>query len=253
MAAVPGRRTGRVQSVDRAAALLRAVATASGPEATVAAIAARCELNRATAWRILVTLEASRLVACDRRTGRWTIGGGLLELAGAGGVDALIRSAGPTLARVSRQTGETAALAVMRADRLTYVAEEVPSAVVAASWRDRAVPLHATSTGKALLAFLPAGDAGELLGSRLRRYTETTITDQSDLEADLEETRRRGYGTCRGEFEESAYGVSAPVLDAGGHPIALLSIWGPRERLTPDRFDVLGEIAREAARGLAQG
>ncbi|MGH9270545.1 MAG: helix-turn-helix domain-containing protein, partial [Ilumatobacteraceae bacterium] len=70
----PLRRSVRVQSVDRAVALLRAVAAASQPEATVAAVAAECGLNRATAWRILTTLEAGAMVTCDRRTGQWAIG-----------------------------------------------------------------------------------------------------------------------------------------------------------------------------------
>ncbi|WP_084653603.1 IclR family transcriptional regulator [Nocardioides insulae] len=248
--AAEARRTGRVQSVDRAVALLRAVARSSGREATVAALAAQCGLNRATAWRILTTLEAEKLVVCERRTGEWSIGMGLIELAGAGGVDALIRRAHATLERLALQTGETAALAVVRSGKLTYVDEVAPPAVVAASWRGRVVPLHATSTGKALLSALPADTAGRMVGDHLHRFTSTTITDPTTLRAELDLTHSRGYGVCRGEFEPSAYGVSAPVLDAVGHPIALVSLWGPGDRLTENRFDTLGELVVEAAASL---
>jgi DNA-binding IclR family transcriptional regulator len=242
------RRTGRVQSVDRAVALLRAVARSGGPDATVAAIAAQCGLNRATAWRILTTLEAEHIVTCDRRTGQWSIGVGLLELAGSSGVDSLVRSARPALERVSLQTGETAALALLRAGKLTYVDEVAPSSVVAATWRGQQVPLHATSTGKALLAFLPLETAHSLLGGgRLRRYTPTTVTDRATLDAELAAIREVGYSVCRGEFDAAAYGVSAPVLDSAGHPLALVSIWGPGARLTEERFAALGDVARQAA------
>ena len=248
-----GRRSGRVQSVDRAVALLRAVARSSSPgDATVAALAVRCGLNRATAWRILTTLEAESMVACDRRTGQWQIGVGLVELAGTTGVDSLVRAAQPVLERVSLQTGETAALAVFRADRLTYLDEVAPTSVVAASWKGRTVPVHATSTGKVLLAFLPAESARRLLGPRLKRYTATTVTDRHALDAELDETRRRGYGVCRGEYEPSAYGVSAPVLDSHGHPLAVVSVWGPGSRLTQERFEALGEVVRDAADTIAR-
>ena len=57
----PGRT--RVQSVERAAALLRAVAAATGPAGSATALAEAAGLNRTTTWRILTTLEQQRLVA----------------------------------------------------------------------------------------------------------------------------------------------------------------------------------------------
>ena len=243
-----GSRSGRVQSVDRAIALLRAVAAATDDRANVAALAATCGLNRATAWRILGTLEAQEMVTLDRPTGRYAIGFGVVELAGAAGVGVLVQSAHTVLERVSLQTGETASLAVVRDEGLTYVDEVAPPAVVSATWRGRTVALHATSTGKALLAYSSDEAVHRVLSRPLEQYTDTTITDPDELRAELGKTRERGFGVCRGEYERSAYGVSAPVLDSGGRPLAVLSIWGPGERLTDARFDALGEVARGAAR-----
>lgn len=244
---VRGARSGRVQSVDRAIALLRAVASASEDRANVASLASICGLNRATAWRILSTLEAQEMVTLDRPTGRYAIGFGVVELAGAAGVGVLVQSAHKVLERVSLQTGETASLAVVRDDGLTYVDEVAPTAVVSATWRGRTVSMHATSTGKALLAFSSDEAVHRLLSEPLSEHTDTTITDPEELRAELAATRDRGYGVCRGEYEDSAYGVSAPVLDSGGRPLAVLSIWGPRGRLTEARFDALGHVARDAA------
>jgi DNA-binding IclR family transcriptional regulator len=98
----PVGRSARVQSVDRAVALLRAVAAASEAGGTVTALAATCGLNRATAWRILMTLEAHGMVVSDRQTGRYRIGFGIVELAGSAGVDALVQAAHPALERVCR-------------------------------------------------------------------------------------------------------------------------------------------------------
>ena len=243
----PNPRSARVQSVDRAVSLLRAVASAPSDRANVAALAAKCGLNRATAWRILSTLESLEMVTLDRPTGRYAIGFGVVELAGAAGVGVLVQSAHKILERVSLQTGETASLAVVREEGLTYVDEVAPPAVVSATWHGRTVSLHATSTGKALLAFSSDEAVQRVLGEPLTRHTDTTITDPEGLRAELATTRERGYGVCRGEFEESAYGVSAPVLDSSGRPLAVVSIWGPRGRLTEARFDALGHVARDAA------
>ena len=159
------------------------------------------------------------------------------------------------LQRIATQTGETAALAVMRDGALTYVAEADAGAIVSVTWQGRPVSLHATSTGKVLLAFSGPDEVRELLslprGGRLQRFTSATITSRAALAEELARTRERGFSVCRGEFEESAWGVSAPVLDVAGRPVAVLSIWGPPERITAKRFASLGELAVAAAEELA--
>lgn len=238
----------RVQSVDRAMMLLRAVATAAAEDSTAARLAEACGLNRATAWRILHTLEAHDVVSCSRESGRWSIGLAVVDLARSAGADTLIALARPRLERLSLQTGETAALAVWRQGSLTYVEEVVPPAIVAATWLGQTVPLHATSTGKVLLAFgqvpSPSAEHG------LECFTDTTITTWEALDEQLAQVRVRGYATCRGEYEASAWGVSSPVLDGAGRLVAVLSIWGPGTRLTETRFEVLGPLVQATAGSL---
>lgn len=205
--------SGRIQSVDRAVDLLLAVAAAAPAEATAPALARTCGLNRATAWRLLKTLQARGLVSVDDATGRYAIGLTAVELGNAAGPDALIAAAHPVLEQVCARTGETASLAVWGVAGLTYVDEVTPAAVVTASWLGRTVPVHATSTGKAFLAFLPADQVSRLLSGTLAGFTDTTLTDPVALTAELATTRQRGYGTCPGELEPSLFGVSAPVLD----------------------------------------
>ena len=244
---VPADRMPRVQSVDRAMVLLRAVADAVPGDSTAARLAETCGLNRATAWRILHTLEAHQVVSCDRVTGRWSVGVTLVDMAQSAGTDAIIGLARPRLERLSLQTGETAALAMWRQGALTYVEEAVPPAIVAATWLGQTVPLHATSTGKVLLAF---GDETAVppQGRRsLERFTDTTITKVAALDEQLAQVRRRGYATCRGEYEPSAWGVSAPVVDNARRLVAVLSIWGPGTRVTEERLDVLGPLVHSTA------
>jgi DNA-binding IclR family transcriptional regulator len=151
------------------------------------------------------------------------------------------------------QTGEIASLAMPGVGGLTYVDEVTPPAVLTASWLGRVVPLHATSTGTALLAFLPPAELRRVLPSALHGFTDTTITAAMALDAELVATRSRGYGTCAGELESALYGVSAPVLDRSGRPLAVLSIWGPKDRVPEQRFAELGPIAVAAAREVGYG
>jgi DNA-binding IclR family transcriptional regulator len=240
--------TGRVQSVDRALNLLDAVASASSRGETAAELAAKCDINRATAWRLLVTLEDHGLVERDPTTNRYKVGLALIRMSAAAGYDGLVRRTRPILERVSEQTGETASLATAGLHGVTYIGEVAPRSVLAVSWLAREVPLHATSTGRAFLAWLPQDEAIGMLEQPLPGFTDTTVTDLDLLLEELTKTRARGYAECAGEFEATLYGVSAPVLDeSDARPLAVFSIWGPVNRVPVTRFAELGSIAVEAA------
>src|SRR3954453_221363 len=87
----------RVQSVARAAELLKTLGADGAAEATDIDLADRCGLHRSTAWRILATLEESGLVERDPRTGRYGVGYALVALAAAAGHEPLVRPPHPLL------------------------------------------------------------------------------------------------------------------------------------------------------------
>lgn len=243
--------SGRVQSVDRALKLLSGVVAAAPYGETAAVLAADCDINRATAWRLLGTLEAHGLIERDPSTNRYKIGLALLRMSAAAGYEGLVRKTRHILERVSAQTGETADLAIAGLRGVTYIGEVAPPSVMAINWLAREVPLHATSTGKAFLGWLPPEEALAMLEKPLRKFTDTTITDRERLLDELARTRSRGYAECAGELEATLFGVSAPILDVTGtRPVAVFSIWGPVNRVTVDRFAELGPIAIDAAHAI---
>ncbi len=237
----------RVQSVDRALRLLEVVAATAPRGETVTVLAARCDINRATAWRLLGTLEARGLVERDPATNHYRIGLSMIRMSASAGYDGLVRRTRHILERVSEQTGETADLAVAGQHGVTYVGEVAPPSVMAINWVAREVPLHATSTGKAFLAWLPAGEVHGLLDLPLPRYTDSTVTDPDCLMSELDDIRERGYAECAGELEPALYGVSAPILNLDERPLGVVSIWGPVSRVPVSRFLELGPLAVEAA------
>jgi len=235
-----------VQAVERAVELLKAVAAAERP-ATAWELAAACNLNRTTAWRLLTTLEHTGLVERDAVTGRFSVGYAAIQVAAGADYDALARRVRPVLERYAQQTGESVTLAAARRFSLVYVDQVDPPGVPWPNWLGRSLPLHATSSGKVFLAWLPQDEREALLPAELAQFTPRTVTDRARLERELERIRQLGYGTCLGELEEFSSGVSAAVLDAALRPTVIVNIWGPSQRITRERLAPLGQAALRAA------
>jgi DNA-binding IclR family transcriptional regulator len=130
---------------------------------------------------------------------------------------------------------------VIHDDHLLTVASEVGGRL----------PLHATASGKAFLAFMPPEDVESLLETPLKAYTENTITSRAQLREELDLVRQRGYALDSEENEIGVQAVSAPVLDAGGEAIAVVSIPGPRSRLTPQQVEEIAQALVDAANAIS--
>src|SRR5437868_8343476 len=148
-----------IQSIDRAATLLKTIADRARPP-TVLELAEECGLNRSTTWRLLATLEHHGLVERDAVSQRYGVGYAALRIAAAAEHDSLVRRAGPALERLALETEETVNLAVAKRFDLVYVHQIDPPQIMVPNWLGRPLPLHATSTGKAFLAFLPVDERG---------------------------------------------------------------------------------------------
>jgi DNA-binding IclR family transcriptional regulator len=233
----------RIQAVDRAVVLLKAVANSTTPP-TVLELAQATGINRSTAWRLLRTLEYHGLLDRDAITQRYTMGYGAIAIAAAVTDDALVRRARPLLEDLAMQFGESVTLAVAKRFNLVYVDQVDPPDAIVPSWLNKPLPLHATSGGKVFLAWLRADERAAILPKELQRYTDRTITDREDLGRELDAARRVGYALCVREYEEFSSGVSAAVLNSRQYPIAVVNVWGPAQRNPARR---LHEIGRQTA------
>ncbi len=97
--------------------------------------------------------------------------------------------------------------------------------------RGRTQPLHAGASSKVLLAHLPETEWEFYLDMPLQRFTDTTITDFSQLVVELHQTRERGYGISDGEIDTGARAVAVPLRNGRGDVVAVLSVEGPRTRM----------------------
>jgi DNA-binding IclR family transcriptional regulator len=239
---------GPIQSVDRAVAILEILARDG--DAGVTEIAAELGVHKSTASRLLAALDRRELVAQDSARGRFRLGVGIVRLAGAvgRGLD-VVRESRPVCQALAGQVGETVNLAILSGRDALYLDQVAgPAALSPHNWAGQRIPLHATSDGKVLLAYLPAAQAEECLAAApLPRFTEHTITDAGELTKILAEVRLRGYATAVEELEAGLTAVAAPVRTFEGRVIASISASGPSFRIPADRIAELAESVRRAA------
>lgn len=237
-----GARDSTVQSVDRAVSLLQALA-AHGPTG-LTELASGVGVHKATAFRLLATLEARGLVQQDGERGRYRLGPSARRLAaGAAGAQDVSAACRPLCAQLAEQVGDTVNLVVSDGSEITTVDQAVGSSIVASNdYVGRRGPLHATAAGKVFLAEWPAERLARLCAAGLERFTEHTLVTTDALTADLDLVRSRGWALAREEHEAGLVVVGAPVRGADGAVVAALTAGGPTYRVSED---ALPRIARQ--------
>jgi DNA-binding IclR family transcriptional regulator len=244
-----GESAGGVQSVDRAVSVLEILAQRG--EAGVSEVAADIGVHKSTAFRLLAALEDRELVEQTQERGKYRLGFGILRLASAvpGRLD-VTQQARPVCEQLAAQLGETVNIAVRRSHFVVNIDQaRGPSAVATHNWIGELTPLHATSSGKVLLAYMTADERREVLASSgLTRLTPHTITSARELEAQAEAAARDGYASSVEELEEGLNAIAAPVRDHTGEVIAALSVSGPVYRFTERRLhEVAPDVIAAAA------
>jgi DNA-binding IclR family transcriptional regulator len=235
-----GRRSS-IQSIDRAAAILKALA--SGPRRLgVSELADRLRLARPTVHGLLQTLQAHGFVEQDRHSDKYQLGPGLLQL-GYSYLDLnelRARSIGHA-DRLAGRTGAAVRVGVMHADSVVVVHHVFrPDASFGVLEVGLQLPLHASSLGKAILAFSTGQLVDDLLSEPLPRLTKHTL-GATALRRALQSIRDAGVATERDEAVIGESSVAAPIFDHTGSAVGAIGVVDATERL----------FARGPARGAA--
>lgn len=244
-----------ITAIERAADVLTLFTRVDRPDLGVTEIANALGLSKAVVHRVLTTLTAKGLVEADPTSRRYRLGPTALAL-GIAYIDRIdVRSlAMPLLHDLSKRTNETATLSLRYGWERMYVDQVTPDREVRMTVAlGRAFPLHAGSSSKAFLAFLPQDDQERYVAERpLDALTESTITHEDRLRQELQQIRQRGYAVSFGERQAGAGSVAAPVFDHKGEPAAVISVCGPLDRFRAEvdlasglLLEATGEVARK--------
>jgi DNA-binding IclR family transcriptional regulator len=244
--------TYKVQALDRAFAVLDLLGESDIPLG-LAQVASSLQLHKSTAHRFLMVLEQHRMV--ERTSGgKFRLGLRLFDLGNRAIEQYDLRErAQPHLRRLVADTEETAHLCILEGAHVIYIDKIEPARSVRMITRIGASnPVHCTSVGKAMLAFLPEERLnGILRRTRYERFTNHTISTAEALRAEIEKTRRRGYAVDDEELEEGLRCIAVPVLDAQRMPVAAVSVSGPSFRVTAQKLPSIANHLLQCVRGIS--
>ena len=228
----------------RAAAILGVFAS-DRPTLGLAELARLTKLPRSTVHRIATELVELGLLA--RTEHGYEVGTGLWELGELAPVSVRLREAAlPHLQTLYEATGENVHLAVLSGTEALYVARVTGTTSVPTVTRmGGRLPLHTTGVGKALLATRDGPWLLNYFREPLLRETSESITREDLLRRELEEVRRRGFATTRGEMTLGNVSVAAPIPATPGLPRAAVGVVTHLARIDETRIAPL--VVRTAA------
>ena len=248
-----GRRRGMIQSVDRAARILKALA--AGPRRLgVSELADRLDLSRPTVHGLLQTLQAHGFVEQDRDSDKYQLGAGLLQL-GNSYLD-LNELRGRSIVHAERLAGRAQAavrVGVMHGPVVVVVHHVFrPDAAFQVLEVGAQLPIHASALGKAILAYSPSTLIDDLMAEPLPRLTSRTLTAKA-LAGELDGVRERGFARERDEAVLGEASIASAIFDHSGHAVGAIGVVGDTERILP-RGPARGLTAAviEAARGVSR-
>jgi IclR family acetate operon transcriptional repressor len=241
-----------IQSVDRALFLLETIAEAGG-EATLTDLATRTGLNISTCHHLLATLIQRGFAAKVPGRRLYALGARILYLGHACLQVDLPRRAQPYLEAVNEATGETVHLAGLQGDTVVTLARrETRHAVRVESGQvGKLEAPHATSLGKAIMAWLPEAEMQRMVAHGMKRYTPTTITAIPELIDALCQVRRNGYAVDQEEFLPGVICIGAAIRDQAGTVIGAISVSTPMMRASEAHIDLMRDEIVAAADALS--
>ncbi|TPI30792.1 IclR family transcriptional regulator [Mesorhizobium sp. B3-1-6] len=242
-----------MSTVAKAISLLE-VLGGGAPEAALADLARGAGFDKATTRRLLVSLIAQGLVEQDEATRLYRLGAGLTRLALMREAQfPFLRMAVPVVEMLAAETGETVHLSEYSKRGLitVQVIESAKANRVSVQLGD-VLPMHATASGIAFLAFTEERIRESILAGPMPAFTPFTIGDANTLAEQVAATRARGHSIGAQGFEEGVMSVAAPVLGTDGYAIGAIAVAAPRVRTQKADIERLGVSVTAAGREIGE-
>jgi DNA-binding IclR family transcriptional regulator len=246
-------RRASIQSIDRAARILRALA--SGPRRLgVTELATRLELAPPTVHGLLQTLQANGFVEQDRDSGKYQLGAGLLQLGNSYlDLNELRARSLVHAERLATRADAAVRVGVMHGPSVIVVHHVFrPDATLQILEVGAQLPVHASALGKAILAYAAPPIVDDLMVESLSKLTSRTLGEKG-LRTEFEAIRDTGVARERDEAVLGEASVAAPIFDHLGHAVGAIGVVGDTDRIVP-RGPAKGVVAAvtEAARGVSR-
>ena len=239
-----------MQTVDKALGLL-GFFSEGRPAIGLSEISRLAGFNKATTRRLLLALEKHGFVEQDAKTRAYRLGPGLLRLArvreAVSPVQTVVR---PILEDLVSRIGETAHFSLPAGESLATIGlvESAKSNRVMLE-RGEVIPMHATASGIAFMAFARPEIVDKALSKKLFEHTPYTITDEQELRKRLLAVAKAGVAVAKSSYEDGVCGIAAPVLGGDGFARGAIAVAAPASRASRE---VIAAIQPEVQRAAAE-
>ncbi|SFP47668.1 transcriptional regulator, IclR family [Mesorhizobium sp. NFR06] len=242
-----------MSTVAKAISLLEMLGSGA-PEAALADLAKAAGFDKATTRRLLVSLIAQGLVDQDETTRLYRLGAGLTRLALMRDAQfPFLRVAVPVVEQLAAETGETVHLSeYSKRGLITVQVIESAKANRVSVRLGEVLPMHATASGIAFLAFAEERIREGIVAGPLPAFTRFTIGDVQTLADRIAAARARGHSTGSQGYEEGVLSVAAPILGADGFAIGTIAVAAPQVRIRKGDIERHGASVAAAARDITE-
>lgn len=215
----------------------------------VGQLATDLDLSKSTVSRLVRTLETQQFLSRDTQTQGYRLGNKLLTIAGIlANTNEIYREVGPVLNEIVQKTNESAQIAAIDGTEVFYIHKiSGPYYSEAHTQIGMKNPIHATSTGKVLLAYSNENIIEKAINLPHQAFTEHTITNPIQLKKELSKVRGQGYSFSVEELTEGHYSLAFPVWNYENEVVCALSIVGPLSRLNKDKMKDYMRYLRQGA------
>lgn len=242
-----------VQSVDRALQILGILGLKKEGYG-VTELSKEIDLNKTSVYRMLSTFVRHGYVEQDLETERYKLGYKVLELSSMllESIDLRVE-AKAFLKELEQFTNEVIHLVVYDRGEVVYIEKlEGNETLRMHSKVGRRAPMHCTSVGKVILAYLPSSEVTKIFEEyKLEKHTIHTITEKEALYNHLVDIRNKGYALDLEENEVGISCISTPIFDRSGKVIAAVSISGPTTRMTNETMNELKDKMIEVSKKIS--
>lgn len=239
-----------LSTLERGLSVLRAF-DAENPEMRLSDVATKTGLSPAVARRCLNTLVSLGYIGQHGRhflLRPETLAFGSAFLASMN----IEQACTPALQRLRDETGDSASMSVLSGTEILYIAHVSTNRPIRLGAHvGTRFPVHATSMGKAIMAFRPVAEIDALLAhGPLQVFTDKTVSAPEALAARLVQVREQGYDSALDELDYGIVSVAVPLFDSNRQVVAAINCSTTSSRVSQEemirtRLDGLRRAAGE--------
>ncbi|WP_227935275.1 IclR family transcriptional regulator [Alkalihalobacillus deserti] len=228
--------------------------TIDEPELTLSEMAEKLQIAHSTAHRLTSTLTHAGYLVKEPILKTYRPASSILSMGNTFlSKYRLYQISEPTLEELTKNTGETAHISILKGNKVVYLYRvDSLHPVHLLSHAGKQNPIHCTSSGQVILAYQPEFIIEEVVKQGLPFYTTKTVTSPVTFTNLLSTIRKQGFAISQEEMHKGVSSIAAPIRNTQGKVMASVSIAGPTTRVNQLKIDQFVKLVKAAANKITE-